>query len=198
MPTITPMTELDAVNELLMSIGQSPVNTLNVTGIKDVSLAKLRLSAVTRRVLTRGWNFNTDTDYPLTPDADGHILIPSGALRVDPSSKGDDFTFRRNADKGLCLYDKGERTFVFTEAVDCTVVWGFAFEDLPETARCYIATAAGRRFQATVIGSAILDRFEEEDVASAWFLLERDERASRDTNLFRSNTRLSSLLSRRY
>lgn len=198
MPMIAPMSELDAVNELLMSIGQSPVNTLNVTGIKDVSLAKMRLTAVLRRVQTRGWSWNTDDAYKLSPDADGHILIPDGALRVNPTASSDGNTVRRNGAKGMCLYNRADESFVFKTAVELRVVWGFPFEDLPETARCYVATAAGRRFQANVIGSTILDRFEEEDVMSAWMLLEREERASRRTNLFRSNARMSGLLNRRY
>lgn len=40
MPIISAMTELEAVNEMLMSIGQAPVNTLSVTGIRDVSVAR--------------------------------------------------------------------------------------------------------------------------------------------------------------
>jgi hypothetical protein len=87
---------------------------------------------------------------------------------------------------------------VFAASVTVKVTWAFAFEDLPETARCYIATAAGRRFQSKVIGSTILDRFEEEDELKAWLLLERDERGSRKTNLFRANATLAGFGSRSY
>jgi hypothetical protein len=198
MALLDAQTELEAVNAMLLSIGQAPVNTLLVTGIKDVSLAIAQLARSTRTLLTRGWGFNTDDAFVLTPDIDGHVLIPSGALRVDPTSAGTDAVTRRNGLKGMCLYDKGEMSFVFVEPLECKVVWGFPFADLPETARNFIATSAGRRFQANVIGSPILDRFEEADVMAAWVLLEREERASRDTNLFRSNARLSTLLSRRY
>lgn len=65
MPMISAMAELEAVNEMLMSIGQAPVNTLAVTAIKDVSIARARLTSMTRRVLSRGFNFNTDESYPL-------------------------------------------------------------------------------------------------------------------------------------
>lgn len=197
MPMIAPMTELEAVNEMLMSIGQAPVNTLAVTGIKDVSIARARLSSMTRRVLSRGFNFNTDDDYQLTPDSEGIILVPEGALKIEGAGPSDDFTTRRHS-KGLALYNKADKTFVFKAAVSLKIVWAFAFEDCPETARCYIATAAGRRFQSKAIGSQVLDRFEEEDEMKAWLLLERDERGQRKTNLFRNNASLAGFGSRSY
>src|SRR5262245_43562838 len=134
MPILNPMTALEAVNEMLMSIGQAPVNTLEVTGIKDVSIAKQRLDSTTRRVLSRGFSFNTDTDYPLSPDIDGIIAIPSGALKVE-SMDINEYVTRRHPEKGLALYNKAERTFEFTAAVTVKIVWAFVFEDLPETAR---------------------------------------------------------------
>lgn len=198
MPMIQPMTELDAVNEMLMSIGQAPVNTLNVSGIKDVNIAKARLQGMTRRVLSRGFNFNTDEDYELSPDVDGIIAIPAGTLKVEAMTPTDELVQRRHPSKGMCLYNKAERSFTFTAPVTVKVVWSFAFEDLPETARCYIATAAGRRFQSKVIGSQILDRYEEEDELKAWLLLEREERGTRKTNLFRNNASMAGFGNRRY
>ena len=192
------MTELDAVNELLMSIGQAPVSTLEVSGLRDVNIAKQELSKVSRRVQTEGWNFNTDSGYELSPDIDGHILIPNGVLKVDPTNKTENYVLRRHDTKGLCLYNRDDRTFVFTEAVECDIVWGFAFEDMPETARAYVATSAGRKFQSRVIGSQVLDRFQAEDEQRAYILLRREERASRDTNMFRSNSYLSGFGRRRY
>lgn len=197
MPIISAMTELEAVNEMLMSIGQAPVNTLSVTGIRDVSIARARLQSMTRRVLSRGFNFNTDENYPLLPDTDGIILVPEGALKIEGMGPTDDYTTRRHP-KGLALYNKTDRTFRFTTSVSVKIVWAFAFVDLPETARDYIATSAGRRLQSKAIGSQILDRFEEDDEMKAWFLLEREERGQRKTNLFRNNATLAGFGSRSY
>lgn len=190
MPIVNPMTELDAVNDMLMSIGQSPVNTLQVTGIKDVAIAQQRLQRALRTLLTRGWWFNTDEEYELTPDVDGQIIIPPTALKVDSTSAN--VTERVHPTKGRCLYDRDENTFDFTEAVTVRVIWGFEFEEIPQTARDYVATAAGRRFQSKTIGSQILDRFELEDEEKAWTLLIREERASRKTNFFTGNLTASS------
>jgi hypothetical protein len=181
------MTELDAVNEMLMSIGQAPVNTLAVTGIQDVNIAKAELTKVSRRVQSRGWNWNTDDNYTLNPDVDGAILIPEGALKVDASDTGSNLVQRRHPTKNaMALYDRDNQTFTFTAPVAVQIIWGFAFEDMPETARTYIATSAGRKFQSRVVGSQILDRYQQEDEQVAWVLLDREERASRDTNLFRT------------
>jgi hypothetical protein len=91
----------------------------------------------------------------------------------------------------MALYDTANQTFEFADAVSVKVVWAFPFEDLPETARTYIATSAARRFQSKLIGSQILDRYEEEDELKAWLQLEREERGARKTNLFRNNAGLS-------
>jgi hypothetical protein len=197
MPMIAPMTELEAVNEMLMSIGQAPVNTLNVTGIRDVNIAKTRLQTTARRVLLQGWHFNTDETHEVAPDADGIVVVPPGALSVDASTPYDDLTVRRH-EKGMAVYNKADQTFVFAAPVSLKIIWGFPFEDLPEAARCYIATSAGRRFQSKVIGSQILDRFEEEDEVKAHILLQREERRTRDTNMFRGNAQLAGFGSRRY
>ena len=196
MATISPMTELEAVNEMLMSIGQAPVSTLEVCGIKDVNIAKAELLKVSRRVQSQGWNWNSDDAYTLTPDVDGHILIPAGVIKVDAADKFSNLVQRRHPTKGLALYDKDNQTFEFPSETDCNIVWAFEFEDLPETARCYVATAAGRKFQSRVVGSRILDAFQAEDVAAAWVLLIREERASRDTNMFRRNSALQAFSNR--
>ena len=60
--TLTPQTELDAVNAMLLSIGQAPVSTLSVTGLKDVSFAQYILHSVSREVQLKGWEFNTDDE----------------------------------------------------------------------------------------------------------------------------------------
>lgn len=196
MPIVSAMTELEAVNEMLMSIGQAPVNSLAVSGIKDVAIARARLDTALRQILSRGWAFNTDTGYTFNPDVDGHIVPPATALKV--KSESANVVLRRHPTKGLALYDADGQTFEFSEPLSCTVVWLFQFEDIPQTARHYIATVAARRFQSKAIGSQILDRFEEEDEMKAWIALEREERAVRKTNIFRGNPAISGFGNRSY
>jgi hypothetical protein len=103
----------------------------------------------------------------------------------------------------LALYDADNQTFDFSATYSSAnpllvdIIWGFAFNDLPQAARSYIATAAARRFQAQKVSSPILDRFDAEDEERAYLLLQRYERRSRDTNSFRRSATLQKWVGRR-
>ncbi|QOC54139.1 hypothetical protein [Caulobacter vibrioides] len=185
MPITTPFTELEAVNEMLMAIGQAPVNAL--AGIGDVNMALAELRKVVRAVQLYGFAFNTDADYPITPDIDGKLLVPSGVLKIGPSDKNLRLVQRRHPAGPLAMWDTVNHTWAFSGPVYFRVTWGFGFEDMPETARNYIAVRAARRFQARTIGSTELDRYNQEDEDAAWATLFRDELSSSDKNIFRSN-----------
>lgn len=193
-------TELEAVNAMLGSIGMSPVPGLDDSGIEDANRARDLLRATTRGTLTRGYDFNTDEAYELRPDPDGIVKVPTGVLEIDPSDNSLSVVQRRHPVNGdMCLWDKTNSTWVFDAPVECDVVWSFAFEDLPETARSYITVAAGRQFQQGSVGAQILDAFESEDEQRLWFLLEKREAKSRRANVFRDSPQVaSSVNNRRY
>ena len=192
-------TELEAVNAMLASIGLSPVPSLDDVGIEDANRARDLLRATTRGVLTRGYDFNTDESYELRPDASGVIKVPTGALEIDPSDNSLSIVVRRHPDGYLALWDKQAKSWTYTEAVECDVVWGYSYEDLPETARSYIAVSAGRKFQQGSVGAQILDAFEAEDENRLWMLLEKREAKSRRANVMRDNpTVAGSINNRRY
>lgn len=195
-PTLL-LTQLDAVNMMLSSIGQAPVSSLNVSGIRDVSIAKLSLDNVTREVLLRGWNFNTDYDWPLVPDANGKILVPATVLDIDPCDVNVDVVVRYETGVQR-LYDREHRTFVFTaDSVDVNVTWAFPFEEVPEAARSYIATRAARIFQSQVIGSDILFRFTEQHETETYATLRRLHAKSGDKNILGSATEGNQAIYRR-
>lgn len=197
MPTITlttgAMTELDAVNAMLLSIGQAPVNTLEVTNIKDVSFARLILNNTSRAVQSRGWSFNVDKDYSLVPDLSGNILIPADALVVDCEDKSLNYVWRDGK-----LYDTDENTFVFTDTdLEFRIVRFLPFEDMPQPARDYIATKAARIFQAQIVGSQILYQFTAEMERDAQATFAQSERRQKDTNLFSGTARTNNIFTRR-
>ena len=195
MALLAPMTSLEAVNRMLASIGGSPVNTLEVAGVGDVADAKRHLNETLRDVETVGYSWNSDYAYKLTPDpADGAILLPEGTLDVDASDATVNVVVRRHPSRdALALYDSDNQTFDFSATytadnpLQVDIIWGFAFDDLPQAARTYIATAAARRFQAQKVNSPILDKFDAEDEERAFLLLQRYERRSRDTNSLRKS-----------
>lgn len=198
MAVLAPMTDLEAVNRMLASIGQAPVNTLTTTGIGDVAKARQQLLETSRDVQAVGYSWNTDEAFELTPDADGAIILPNGTLDVDASEPTRNVLMRMHPTKEkLALYDADEQTFTFTEPLDVRIIWGYEFNDLPPPARSYIATAAARRFQAQIVSSTVLDRFNEKDEERAFLLLQRHERRVRDTNVFRRSRQLQRWTGRR-
>lgn len=185
--TITPMTKLEAVNEILHSIGQAPVNTLDSSAITDAGRIEDLLDRVLRQVLLTGWHFNTDKEWPVTPDSSGNIVVPANALRIDPTDPDKDFVVRRNG-SNLMLYDREDQTFnLGTDEVKLDIVWGFPFEDLPETARSYIAHRAGRRYQTGALGSQVLFQFTEADETFALAQLRRWDNRNANRNLLKSD-----------
>jgi len=184
-PAFVPQTELDAVNQMLMSIGLSPVNTLTVQGIKDVDTSRLVLHNTLREVLTKGWNFNTDDCYPLTPDVNGKIEVPPNALDLDPVDQCKNYVERIDpADDARRLYDRQTRSFVINAQVKANVVWFFEYEAIPQAARTYIAQKAGRIFQIGRKPSQIVYQFTKEREIETLAELTRAEGRSRDTNFF--------------
>lgn len=183
-PTVA-MTKLDAVNRMLASIGQSPVNTLEGTLPKDVNKAVLSLDNALRDVLTQGWSFNSDFEYPLTPDENNRISVPSAAAAISPTY-GENYTMRWDTAgvAGLRLYDNNKRSFnEFQNDVKVDVIWLFEYEQLPQHARGYVAMKAGREYQTTIVGSQILYSFTKEMEDTAWATFRRIEKRTKDYNI---------------
>ena len=143
-------TELDAVNSILMSVGESPVNTLTVQS-PEVAIAQKTLQQVCREVLSEGWVFNTETEYPITLDTNNHCIIPNNVLQIDLNQFKhlNDFHVTRRKDNGVWkLYDLFEHRFNFENTSEgklyCDVIWMLDFEDIPQVFRDYITTRASR------------------------------------------------------
>ena len=62
---ITPTTELQAVNTMLSTIGEAPVNSITGTTTVDVSVAKNILDETSMSIQSQGWNFNTNYELSL-------------------------------------------------------------------------------------------------------------------------------------
>ena len=162
------MSELDAVNMMLMTIGEYKVNDLtNLAGRSDAAIAKDILNNTSRAVQAKGWTFNMDFDVVKIPDSNDQILLGNTVLRIDTSDKvrsGDsDIVERANK-----LYDREKNTHVFTENVTVNEVILLKFDELPEAARRFIAVRSARIFHDRVVGSGELHRFFQEDEGQAW------------------------------
>ena len=162
------MSELDAVNMMLMTIGEYKVNDLtNLAGRSDAAIAKDILNNTSRAVQSKGWTFNMDFDVVKVPNGNNQIPLGNSILRIDTTNKvisGDsDIVERANK-----LYDREKNTHTFTENVTVNEVILLNFDELPEAARRFIAVRSARIFHDRVVGSGELHRFFQEDEAQAW------------------------------
>lgn len=193
--SLTPTTKLEAINELLDAIGETPVNTITDTGLVEADLAISRLDRISRSVQKRGWHWNTFYDYTLEVDTDGFITLPASTLEVDSSGQSQHLDV---INRGGRLYNKETNTFVFTDPVVATIVLYLDFEDLPENARCYITQKAARKFQQRVFGSSELAAFDREDEQQAWFDLLDAESDTQDFNMLTGSASVLRVINRKY
>lgn len=179
-PPLELATELDALNEVLGATGELPVNSLD-SGLPDAALALRMLRSVSRATQARGWWFNREKGYKLTPDVDGNITVPS-ALDLIPSRSewGRTLVLR-----GTRLYDAEEQTYTFADPVTADIVWGLGWTDLPDAAREFITIRAARKYQDASRTSQVMHKFHAQDEASSWGLLQhthtRNLRANMNT-----------------
>lgn len=160
--SFTPITELEAVNTLLASIGETPVNTIPSSGVSDASTARDMIHRVNRQVQGMSLKFNTDYKVQYSPDVDGYINIPTNALRVTAYYRGVDYAVRDRK-----LYDRYNQTSIFTAVVYLNIATFFPWDDMPEHVRHYVTMKAGRKFQDESVGSEVLHKFSLQDEGEA-------------------------------
>lgn len=180
---LAPTTQLDAVNLLLSTIGQAPVNTLTGQVSVDVLRAQQILDHINREVQANGCTFNQEDDYPLGINTSGNILIPPNLISVtlDPN-------YYPPADflvviRGTMLYNKIKHTYVFTKPLKAQVILMLDYEDLPQYARWFIAVRAARKFQDDSTQSDSGHQFTTQDEQSAFQSFKRREAQQEDRTM---------------
>lgn len=156
-------TQLQAINQMLSGIGQAPVVSLDVAN-PEIAIALNVLDSVSREVQGEGWHFNTEVNYPFTPDNSGDIYVPSNVLQLSDNKYSNTQKYQTVLRNGK-LYDKVNHTYTFPvgETVKCDVVWQFDFEDLPQVFKDYITQRAARVFAGRVLGSEQMVTFNSTD-----------------------------------
>ena len=179
---VSKTTKLDAINSMLIGIGEAPVNTLN-SGLQEAEVAEIVLESISREVQASGWSFNTDIRYELSPNSVNNISLPSNTLQVDTTGLKRDYNSDVIERDGR-LYDRTKNTFDFTASVKVDIVYFFEFEKLPEVARRYITLRAGRKFQESTIGSSEMTQLQYKDEQQALFSLRDADSQAADFNIF--------------
>ena len=175
----TKMTELEAVNVLLTTIGEAPVNTLTGNQVTDVTIARQVLNEVSREVQSQGWFFNTENGVVLTPDNNKNILPPADTARIDSR----DFNIVVREDK---LFDLDDFTYEFGGSIKVNIVYYQDFTVLPDAAKRYIAARAARIYADRLLNSETIHAMTSKDEKQALVDLRQFEEETADYTMMDS------------
>lgn len=184
--TYTPMSELEAVNNMLRGVGEMPISSLDEEDLEaypEADLAYKKLYEVSRTVQTECLDCNTEYNYPLTPDGSNNLVLPANTLFVE-AMDGSNYVARSGK-----LYDKDNHTFSFTKIVKVKIALFLPYEDLPQHVRDYVTLLAKTEFQTVQLGSDSIDKQLEDDLARARAEFRRGEiRSDQRTMLWNYGT----------
>ncbi len=185
MTTTTRSTELEAVNVILSTIGEAPLNSLSGSLPVDGTMAKNVLSEISREVQSSGWHFNTHYKSTLTRDTNNNIPVATNVVRVelDPNleSKGDYDLVQRDGK----LFNLAKNTDVFDKDFEnVTQVLLLPFNEIPEQAKRYITIRSARVFHDRTLGANTLHKFSQEDEKQALSILRNAEMRTGDYTIF--------------
>ena len=173
-PTHAVSTELDAVNQILSSVGQAPVTTLDLQN-PEVSIILNTLEEVNKQCQSEGWSCNTEYQVKLQPDAvTKHIRYPVNALQIDANEE----KHYNNYDvvkRGARLYDRKNHTYDFNESLYVDITYLLDFTDLPGSLQAYITAKAARMCAVKMVGdSEMYGLLQEQELLTRAAALEYD------------------------
>lgn len=181
---LAPMTELEAINDMLSLISESPVASLEeASQVADAQVAMQLLRRESRTVQAKGWDWNREEAQRFAPNIDKEIVLPPNTVKVDATDPSIDLVYRNGK-----LWDRINKTFTFESAVILDCVFLLPFDELPETARHYIAMSAGRKFENRLIGDGGAHQINQTDVIQAWADLTQEECDNADLNVVRQSS----------
>lgn len=156
-------TELEAVNVMLATIGEAPINSLTGPLPVDVGMAKSILDETRQKVCALGWWFNTETNVDTSLNASNEVVLPTNVLRVRLTTPGGIVAVQR----GNRLYNATKHTYVWEQAPQVDYVLLLDWDELPEPARQYIMHRAARLFHARIVGAPEIDSMASRDEMQA-------------------------------
>jgi len=206
------MTTLQAVNQMLRSIGETPVSSL-ATGQPDSAQAEQVLEEVSRRIQAQGWHCNTRRSVSLGKNSSNQFAVGINVLSIDsvnpdsprrtstpnPSSYFNVGLRRAADDSKYLLYDVDNDTEVWTDPETMTVdmIEYLPFETLTPMLQIYIYKSAAHEYQKSAVSSQTLYQFTLEDVQEAQINAIQEDTANEDRNIFR-NSRAAREVTYRY
>ena len=185
MTVTTRTTELEAVNTILSTIGEAPLNSLTGSLPVDGTVAVNILSEITREVQSAGWHFNTHYKVTLSRDINNKIPLATNILRVELDNNRYSKVQYDIVQRDNYLYNLAKNQDTFdTNFEDVTVVYLLPFNEIPEQAKRYITIRSARVFHDRTLGANTLHKFSTEDEARALIVLKQAEATTGDYSIF--------------
>ena len=181
-PTNAASTELDAVNQILSSVGQAPVTTLDLQN-PEVATAVNTIREQSRQVQLEGWAFNTERHRKMTRDANNKIPFPKNMLAIDANERDHSGDYDLVPREGF-VYDRLNHKYTFTEDLSCDVLWYFDFQYLPPGIQQYITAKAARMCAIKMVGDPQLNQLLQEQEASTRAAVIEEECNQGDYSIF--------------
>ena len=199
-PTYATSSELDAVNSILMSVGESPVNTLE-TQSPEVAIAQTTLRQITREIQAEGWSFNSEQAVKFIPDSNDQIELGDNILSVDinryyhldtydVTMKATTTTVNNKKITTRKLYDRYRANeanpdkFPDETAMYLDIIYAYAFEDIPQIFKDYITTKACRVASMRMVSDEGINQILQQDEIVARAAAIEYDTAQADYNVF--------------
>ena len=182
-PTYAVSTELDAVNQILSSVGQAPVNTLDIRN-PEIYIIIETIKEVTKQILIEGWTFNTERGVVLAREASSNrIPVTSTMLSVDINDETHKGKYDIVVREGY-LYDRISHTNEFLEDITADIVWAFDYRHLPSAVQSHIVAKAARICAIKMVGDSELNQLLAEQEATTRASLIEAECQQGDYSMF--------------
>lgn len=180
-------TLLDAVNVVLMNIGEQPVSTLENQQVLEARTAEATILEVHKEGQTRGWSWNSEAAYPFTRNASGEIVLPPNVVSWQP----DPYEFEHRYQlRGLRVYDKETRSYQLqVTQLKADVVWLLPWNECPEAFNRWSLIRAARVFSARTIGDVTGVQYTQLDEQQALIELLRVENIQEAPNMITGRRR---------
>lgn len=172
------LTELDVVNDMIGTMGESPLNALDEDHPLVASAIRV-LRTANAREQGKGWWFNTD-HITLAQDADGNVYVPADALSADPLSPFDHLVQR-----GRRFFNpySNSNGFNIGRDVPAKIIRLIPFADLPAQAQTFVACSAVLDFQKAYDADDAKTRILMNDRSEAFVVLNAENIRNQNTNL---------------
>ena len=149
------LSKLEAVNRILRSAGEFPVNSL-LSVSNDTLMAETVLD---EQVLYHNMEGTLQNTFytTLKPDSNGKILLGDNVLHIEPVGSKSPALVTTRGSNPTYLFDIGDNTDVFTESVEVQQVLRLDFEDLPTPDQFSVVDTSARLYQMQTVGDVNQD-----------------------------------------